>query len=221
MSDIKDHGFTGGVHTSVLNELNLFKAEEQLVAQWAPDLTPEDQQEIVNTPFDQMVTNLAKPGQTMKDELKFIGFLKVLQVCAAVINRGNELDTVKKAVVYNKAVDAPAPFTLPSSQGLAEAFEALDGEKMHLLHMALGLAGEAAEMLDQVVSHVLGAPLDGKNVREEAGDASFYIVGLLNGIQTPLAEALLANKVKLMGYRYKKGYSDKAAQERADKPAGE
>jgi len=72
-----------------------------------------------------------------------------------------------------------------------------------------------------VVSHVLGAELDGENVREEAGDATFYIVGLLNGIQTSLGEAQLANKVKLLGKRYKNGYSDEAAQARADKSEGQ
>lgn len=184
-------------------------------------LEQEHREEIVNISFDGMVTELAKSGDTMKDELKFIGFLKVLQACTAVINRGNELDTVKKCVVYNKDVEAQPLVSLPSSQKLAEAFEALDGDKMHMLHMALGLAGEAAEMLDQVMAHVLGAPLDGENVREEAGDATFYIVGLLNGIQTSLEEAQFANKVKLKGYRFKKGYSDKAAQERADKQPGQ
>lgn len=187
----------------------------------APELTQEDRQKIVSTPFDQMVTDLAKPGQVMKDELKFSGFLALLQICRAVVNKGNELDTVKKRIVYNKDVPGAPELRLPSSQGLAEAFDNLDAEKMHLLHMAVGLAGEAGEMLEAVVKHILGAQLDGENIREEAGDASFYIVGLLNGIETELDEALLANKVKLLGKRYRNGYSDKAAQERADKELGQ
>lgn len=187
----------------------------------APELTQEARQKIVSTPFDQMVTDLAKPGQVMKDELKFSGFLALLQICRAVVNKGNELDTVKKRIVYNKDVPGAPELHLPSSQGLAEAFDNLDAEKMHLLHMAVGLAGEAGEMLEAVVKHILGAQLDGENIREEAGDASFYIVGLLNGIETELDEALLDNKVKLLGKRYKNGYSDKAAQERADKAAGQ
>lgn len=196
-------------------------SSHDLVAKICPDLTPEDQQAIIDKPFEDMVDELAKPGQTMKDELKFIGFLKLLQTCAAVINRGNELDTVKKQVVYNKVLPGQPVVQLPSSQQLAEAFEALDASKMHMLHMAVGLAGEAAEMLDAVFQHVLGAPLDGENVREEAGDAEFYIIGLLNGIQTSMEETQLANKCKLLGKRYKNGYSDKAAQERADKQPGQ
>lgn len=196
-------------------------ANQELIARLLPELSPADQQAIVEKPFDAMVNELAKPGQTMKDELKFSGFLQLLQICTAVINRGNELDTVKKRIVYNKDVPGAPEVRLPSSQGLAEAFDNLDADKMHLLHMAVGLAGEASEMLEAIVRHVLSAPLDGENVREEAGDASFYIVGLLNGIQTDLSEALMANKAKLLGKRYKNGYSDAAAQARADKTPGQ
>jgi NTP pyrophosphatase (non-canonical NTP hydrolase) len=202
----------------------LRNAHEQLIAQALPELTQADQHKILDTTFDGMVTDLAKPGQAIKDSLKFSGFLNLLQISALIIDKGNELDRLKKHVVYNKDL-ATLPeveyFKLPSSQGLASAFDALDADKAHLLHMAIGLAGEAAEMLDQVCSHILGAPLDGHNVREEAGDAEFYVVGLLNGIQTSMVETQLFNKIKLLGKRYKNGYSDKAAQERADKVAGQ
>lgn len=216
MSEVKYHGFTDGFHAATLTEVNL-----GLVQQICPELTTEDAQAIVDKPFYAMVDELAKPGQTMKDELKFSDFLQLLQICTAVINRGNALDTVKKRVVYNKDVMDPAEVRLPSSQGLGVAFDTLTADKMHMLHMAVGLAGEASEMLEAVIKHVLGGPLDGENVREEAGDASFYIVGLLNGIETDLGEALMANKAKLLGKRYKNGYSDKAAQERADKAEGQ
>jgi NTP pyrophosphatase (non-canonical NTP hydrolase) len=188
------------------------------------DIPEENRQRIAEHSFSGMVRELAKPGQAMLDTLKFTGFLQLLTLCTAIVNKGNQLDAAKKVIVYNKPpVDGadPESFKLPSSQGLGEAFEGLTPEKMHMLHMAVGLAGEAAEMLEQVVSHVLGAELDGENVREEAGDATFYIVGLLNGIQTSLGEAQLANKVKLLGKRYKNGYSDEAAQARADKSEGQ
>lgn len=200
------------------------KHDEQLIAHLLPDMTTEGHDKILDTTFRGMVDDLAKPGADIKATLKFSGFLQLLQLCAKIIDKGNELDNVKKAVVYNKDLSTlppVVPVTLPSSQGLAVAFDELDAEKLHLLHMAVGLAGEAGEMLEQVVRHVLGAPLDGANVREEAGDATFYIVGLLSGIQTELEEAQFYNKVKLLGKRYKNGYSDAAAQARADKPAGE
>lgn len=198
--------------------------EEQLIGQLLPDMSTEGHDKILNTTFSGMVGDLAKPGADIKATLKFSGFLNLLQICAKIIDKGNELDSLKKQVVYNKpasAVPEVRYFMLPSSQGLAKAFDELDADKLHLLHMAVGLAGEAAEMLEQVCSHVLGAQLDGENVREEAGDATFYIVGLLNGIQTELDEAQFYNKIKLLGKRYKDGYSDKAAQERADKEPGQ
>lgn len=216
MTEVKDHGMTGGFHTAILKDVNL-----ALVQRICPELTADDAQAIVDKPFDAMVQELAKPGQVMKDELTLGGFIDLLQICISVINRGNELDNVKKRIVYNKNLPLEPSFDLPSRDGVGAAFDNLDADKMHLLHMAVGLAGEASEMLQQIVSHVLGAQLDGENVREEAGDATFYTVGLLNGIQTGLGEALMANKAKLLGKRYKNGYSDKAAQERADKPAGE
>ncbi|QYW06506.1 putative nucleotide pyrophosphohydrolase [Pseudomonas phage UAntarctica] len=203
------------------SKMQLRTSEEDLVARICPELTEADQQAIVRKPFHVMVDELAKPGQVMKDELNFTGFLTLLRVCTAVVNRGNELDNIKKRVVYNKDLPATPEVKLPSSQGLAEAFEGLDAEKMHLLHMAVGLAGEASEMLEAVLKHILGGELDADNVREEAGDATFYIVGLLNSIETDMNEATTANKAKLLGKRYKNGYSDEAAQARADKPAGE
>lgn len=200
------------------------KNEEALIAGLLPDMTTEGHAKILDTTFRNMVDDLAKPGADIKATLKFSGFLNLLQICGKIIDKGNELDSLKKQVVYNKpasSVPEVSYFMLPSSQGLAMAFDALTPEQLHLLHMAIGLAGEAAEMLEQVVGHVLGAQLDGANVREEAGDASFYIVGLLNGIQTSLEEAHLYNKVKLLGKRYKDGYSDAAAQARADKEPGQ
>lgn len=201
-----------------------FVANNEVNSSLVAEFEPAHREVIVNTPFNQMVSNLAKPGDDIKATLKFSGFLNLLQISAKIIDKGNELDRVKKAVVYNKDVSTlpeSTYFILPSSQGLAKAFDELDGDKLHLLHMAVGLAGEAAEMLEQVCSHVLGADLDGANVREEAGDSVFYVMGLLNGIETTMEEALLANKVKLLGKRYKNGYSDKAAQERADKVEGQ
>lgn len=198
--------------------------DEQLIARLLPDMTTEGHDKILDTTFRGMVDDLAKPGADIKATLKFPGFLNLLQLCCKIIDKGNELDNLKKAVVYNKdPADLPevVPVSLPSSQGLAVAFDELDADKAHLLHMAIGLAGEAGEMLEQVVRHVLGAPLDGANVREEAGDATFYIVGLLSGIQTELEEAQFYNKVKLLGKRYKNGYSDAAAQARADKEPGQ
>lgn len=95
--------------------------------------------------------------------------------------------------------------------------ESLTPEKAHLLHMAVGLAGEAGELLDAVKKHVIyNKPLDEENVKEEMGDIEFYKEGIRQGVGISRDEILQANIAKL-SVRYSQGYSDKAAQVRADK----
>lgn len=178
---------------------------------------------VLASTFPGMVSELAKPGDIIRDQLTLDSFTLLANACAAVIAVGDHLDLVKKKVIYNKPVEfngGPAGQRVPAD--LTPAFSALTGEQAHLLHMAIGMAGEAAEMLSQVYSHVFtGAQLDVDNVVEESGDSMFYIQGLLGPLNVSLPEAIFSNQAKLLGKRYANGYSDKAAQERADKPAGE
>lgn len=98
-----------------------------------------------------------------------------------------------------------------------EIIETLIPEKAHALHMAVGVAGEAGELLDAIKKHVIyNKQIDRENVIEELGDLEFYMEGLRQGFGITREETLAANIAKL-GVRYKDGYSDKAAQERADK----
>lgn len=53
----------------------------------------------------------------------------------------------------------------------ADILATMTAEKCHLLHMAIGISGEAAEFSSAVNS------LDTINEREEAGDLLFYITG--------------------------------------------
>lgn len=54
--------------------------------------------------------------------------------------------------------------------------KSLTAEKCHLLHMAVGIAGEAAEACGAL------AMCDKKNLHEELGDLQFYIRGLVKDI---------------------------------------
>lgn len=100
----------------------------------------------------------------------------------------------------------------------AAIVESLDPEKAHLLHMAIGIAGEAGELLDAIKKHVIyNKVIDLKNVVEELGDLEFYMEGMRQGIGIHRGFILNQNIAKLEE-RYKGlQYSDKAAQERADK----
>jgi NTP pyrophosphatase (non-canonical NTP hydrolase) len=94
----------------------------------------------------------------------------------------------------------------------------LTPEKAHIVHMVLGVSGEAGELLDAIKkAAIYNKPLDRENVVEELGDLEFYMEGLRQGLGITREETITANKKKL-SIRYAGGkYSDKAAQERADK----
>src|SRR3990172_5024699 len=106
--------------------------------------------------------------------------------------------------------------------GLAKPGQAiiasLTPEKADMLHMVIGVAGEAGELVDAIKKHVIyNKPLDRENVVEELGDLEFYLerIRQLTGITRK--ESILGNVNKL-GKRYTSmTYSDEAAQARADK----
>ena len=106
----------------------------------------------------------------------------------------------------------------------ADIIATLTPEKAHMLHMAVGISGEAGELLDAVKKSVIyNKELDRENVVEELGDLEFYLQGLRAGLGITREETLEANIAKLLTSdkaRYKLGqYSDQAAQDRADKAA--
>ena len=93
----------------------------------------------------------------------------------------------------------------------------LSPEQAHLVHMAMGVSGEAGELLDAIKkSAIYGKPLDWDNVIEECGDLLFYIQGVLNHRGVRLDEVVEINRQKL-AKRYGDRYSNEAAIERKDK----
>lgn len=90
-------------------------------------------------------------------------------------------------------------------------------EKTNLLHMAVGVAGEAGELLDQVKKYVIyNKDLDLDNVIEELGDLEFYISGIRSQLKIARKEVLNQN-VKKLSIRYESKYSDAQAIKRKDK----
>ena len=101
----------------------------------------------------------------------------------------------------------------------SDILASLTPEKVDAIHMILGITGEAGELVDAYKKWaVYGKDLDRENVLEEIGDLLFYIEGLMQNVGVTEKEVKLRNQAKL-NTRYKEGYSDKAAQERADKAA--
>jgi NTP pyrophosphatase (non-canonical NTP hydrolase) len=100
----------------------------------------------------------------------------------------------------------------------ATIIEQLTPEKADALHMAVGVSGEAGELLDAVKKWVIyNKDLDRANVVEELGDIEFYLEGLRAGLGITREETIDANIDKL-GKRYKgHQYTDAQAHDRADK----
>ena len=94
----------------------------------------------------------------------------------------------------------------------------LNPTKADLLHMAVGVAGEAGELLDAVKkATIYNKPLDHKNMVEELGDLEFYMSRVRQLIGVSRDQVLEHNYEKL-SRRYAKGqYSNEQAQERMDK----
>jgi NTP pyrophosphatase (non-canonical NTP hydrolase) len=95
--------------------------------------------------------------------------------------------------------------------------EELTPDDCHRLHMAIGISGEAGELLDAIKkATIYRKQLDIANIVEECGDLLFYISGMLDSIGVDIESAIAANTSKL-SIRYGKSYSDKSAVERLDK----
>ena len=95
--------------------------------------------------------------------------------------------------------------------------EELTPEDCHRLHMAIGISGEAGELLDAVKkATIYRKPLDIANIVEECGDLLFYIAGMLDSIGVDMESAMSANVSKL-SIRYGKSYSNESAIARLDK----
>jgi len=94
----------------------------------------------------------------------------------------------------------------------------MTAEEAHLLHMAVGIAGEAGELLDAIKKVVIyKKPVDLVNVTEELGDLEFYMEGLRQGLHLSRELILQANIEKLSKRYSSLSYTDDQAQTRADK----
>lgn len=99
-----------------------------------------------------------------------------------------------------------------------DILKTLSSENMNLLHMAIGIAGEAGEIIDVIKkTAIYNKPLDIENIIEELGDIEFYLEGLRQGIKVDRRLTINNNINKLIKRYSNWEYSDKKAQERADK----
>lgn len=161
----------------------------------------------------ELVSALCKSGADIATELNNNKLEKALLMNAveSVMAEGGYLERCKKRVIYNKKDNESDPET-------GKLYPNITAKQAHLLHMAIGITGEAIELLEQIYTHTAeGEELDYENVLEELGDLEFYIEGFRQGCQINRETALNQNIAKLSKRYSSLSYSDSAAQERADK----
>lgn len=159
--------------------------------------------------YTNMVTELVKSGKEISESLSTAKLSLLMEALQQGVSVGNYVDAVKKQVMYNKPAELVADVYTYVPQ--------LTPLQCAITHMSMGILGEAAEVMEVLVDHVLlDQPLDKENIIEELGDIEFYLEGLRQAIGVSRAEILDVNVAKLRT-RYKSGYSDQAAQNRVDK----
>lgn len=92
-----------------------------------------------------------------------------------------------------------------------------DPSLMRILHGAIGISGEAGELMDSLKKVLMyGKPLDKEHLKEECGDLLWYMSILLHEIGSDFEQVMQKNIDKL-SKRYPEGFTEKDAIERKDK----
>jgi len=103
-----------------------------------------------------------------------------------------------------------------------EIVDGMNPHRAHLLHMGVGVCGEAGELMDAIKqSAIYFKPINRDNVVEELGDLEFYMEGLRQKMKITREETLAANIEKLSKRYHQMKYSDEQAAARADKQGPE
>ena len=81
-----------------------------------------------------------------------------------------------------------------------------DVNQLHLQMLAMGLAGESGEVVDELKKFCFhGRPLSEDKLIKEMGDVLWYLSGLASALGWDLSEVALAN-IKKLTERYPEGF---------------
>lgn len=160
-----------------------------------------------------MVRTLAKPGAVIAVELTSTD-ISILTIIGELCKKSG---SILAHIAEN--------ISLPISE-----------DEAHLWHMAIGMTGEAGELLDAYKKlGIYRKELDLANVIEELGDFEFYLTGYKQGTNQEetefdyrlaqlyelfglTREEVIEGNIRKLAKRYNGlKYSDQAAQDRADK----
>jgi hypothetical protein len=188
----------------------------------------------------ELVAKLVKPGLKIKEEITPREIQNTFHILKGAIKISQLLDLYKKRLIYRKEISKEQALQLadeaiveldefeasfnehtPVSEFAEKIKKEITPNQAHLLHMAIGVLGEAGELMDLVFRHVfLGEEIDIEELIKELGDGEFYHEGIRQ-IFNLLREMILNKNIEKLctgkNARYKDGaYSDEAAQQRAD-----
>ncbi len=110
------------------------------------------------------------------------------------ISTGELVDIAKKSLFYGKAIKSGSDIESVSGQESSIEMKAVDQD---VLHAALGIYTEAAEMLEAVLSAMQGNEFDEVNAFEELGDAEWYMAMMYRALKKTPQEAKTINIEKL------------------------
>lgn len=170
-----------------------------------------------------LVSALVKPGADVLRDLCFERLYCLVSAIDMMQKAGELLDGAKKIAIYAKPWNSEVPNELmslgfPSRLRTIPFVSELTPDEADALHMAVGIAGEAAELLQAIAAAVIDRkPLDRENVVEELGDLEFYVQGLRSRLHIRRDETLVANGTKLLKRYPAATYSNAAAAARLDK----
>ena len=93
-----------------------------------------------------------------------------------------------------------------------------DPKSIRILHGAMGITGEAGEIMEMLKKHLnYNRELDLLDLKEELGDICWYMAIILDELDSSFEEIMYIN-IKKLSKRYSKGFSESAANNR-DKEA--
>lgn len=162
------------------------------------------------TPFvyeDEALKTLS--NQFHAEKLTLFELEGALEHCASCLN---DLDFMKKAVFYGKGERLVPATTLHVLRASIDNMELANGE--HLIHGIIGVATEAGELLEALLTCIQErTPIDKVNLKEEIGDVFWYLAVLAKACGTNFDEIQRTNIAKLRA-RFPNDFSEHDAIER-------
>jgi len=170
-----------------------------------PDIYQQLAELTENKDFDGIRARLTDPGM-------------MLHLCSKLrlaVEAGERLDRFKKTAYYGKEYEPTVTEIDLKKADLVQPKKRLqDIRVIRLLHAGIGMATEAAELLDMLARHIFdGKKLDIVNAKEELGDGQWYIAEGCNATDSDLNDIMTTNIDKLRA-RYPEKFTEFDAQNR-------